>query len=72
MVEEDLKKKVDVTRETIEELGEQIKEMLQGVKANIDDYRFTVTSRKDGMDVEFFIKASFNKTSTPVKAEKKK
>ncbi len=58
---EDLKKKVDVTRETIEELGEQIKGMLEGVKANIDDYRFTVTSRKDGIEVEFYIKAEFKK-----------
>lgn len=63
MVEDDFKKKVDVTRETIEELGEQIKEMLQGVKASIDDYRFTVTSKKEGIDVEFFIKASFNKSN---------
>ena len=53
------KKKVDVTRETLEEIGEQIKDLLQGVSAKIDDYRFTVTSSKKGIDVEFSIKASF-------------
>jgi hypothetical protein len=31
---DDLKKKVDVTPETIEELGTQIKGMLEGVSAN--------------------------------------
>ncbi len=54
-------KKIDVTQETIAELGEQIKGLLEGVKANIDDYRFTVTSEMDGLVVEFFIKASFKK-----------
>ena len=58
---EDLKKKVDVTRETIEELADQVKGMLQGVSADIDDYRLTVTSKKDGIDLEFFIKAKFKK-----------
>ncbi len=58
---DDLKKKVDVTRETIEELGTQIKGMLEGVSANIEDYRFTVTSKKEGLDLEFFVKASFKK-----------
>lgn len=58
---DDLKNKVDVSRETIEELGDQIKGLLEGVKAQIDDYRFTVTSKKDGLEVEFFIKAEFNK-----------
>ena len=61
MAIDDLKKKVDVTRETVEELGQQIKGMLEGVKAQIDDYRFTVTSKKDGLELEFFIKAAFNK-----------
>ena len=55
-------KKIDVTQETIAELGEQIKGLLEGVKANIDDYRFTVTSEMEGIVVEFFIKASFKKT----------
>lgn len=70
-MEDDLKKKVDVTKETIQELGEQIKEMLHGVKAQIDDYRFTVTSTSKGLEVECFIKASFNKTA-PAPAVKKK
>ncbi|HLE06391.1 MAG TPA: hypothetical protein VI790_03485 [Candidatus Nanoarchaeia archaeon] len=59
---DDVKKKVDVTRETIEELGEQIKGMLEGVSANIDDYRFTVTSKKDGLEIEFYIKADIKKS----------
>ena len=59
---DDLKKKVDVTRETVEELGEQIKGMLEGVSAKIDDYRFTVTSKKSGIELEFYVKAEFKKT----------
>jgi hypothetical protein len=55
------KKKVDLNQETIKELAEQIKGLLEGVKANIDDYRFTVTSEMDGMTVEFFVKASLKK-----------
>ena len=61
MAMNDLKSKVNVTRETLEELGEQIKEMLKGVSAKIDDYRFTVTSKKEGIELEFYIKASFKK-----------
>ncbi|MBD3312111.1 hypothetical protein GF352_01495 [archaeon] len=60
---DDLKKKVDFTRDTIEELGSQIKGMLEGVKAHIDDYRFTVTSKKSGIEVEVYLKAEFNKKS---------
>lgn len=71
-MEDDLKKKVDVTKETIQELGEQIKEMLHGVKAQIDDYRFTVSSTIKGLEVECFIKASFNKTAPAKASEKKK
>ncbi len=55
------KKEVDVTRETLEEIAEQVKGLLEGVKANIDDYRFTVTSEMDGLVVEFYIKASLKK-----------
>ncbi len=58
---DELDKKVKVTRETIEELGEQIKGMLEGVHANIDDYRFTITSKKEGIELEFYIKAEFKK-----------
>jgi len=60
---DDIKKKVNVTRETVEELGQQIKGMLEGVKANIDDYRFTVTSKKNGIELEFYVKAEFKKTT---------
>jgi len=52
-------KKVNVTKETLMELGDQVKDMLTGVSANIDDYRFTVTSTKKGIELEFFIKAMF-------------
>lgn len=68
---DDLKKQVDVTRETVEELGEQIKGLLEGVSANIDDYRFTVTSKKDGIELEFYIKADFKKTKKKSKKSKK-
>ncbi len=56
-----LKEQFDTTRETIESLGEQIKDLLEGVKAKISDYRFTVTSKKDGMEIEFFVKAELKK-----------
>jgi len=55
------KKKVDVTKETLMELGDQIKGMLEGVAAKLDDYRFTVTSTKAGLEIEFFVKASLLK-----------
>jgi hypothetical protein len=58
---DDLKKQVEVTRKTVEDLGNQIKDMLHGVRANIDDYRFTVTSKKEGLELEFYVKANFIK-----------
>ena len=72
MADKDLKKQVDVTRETVEELGEQIKDMLEGVSANIDDYRFTVTSKKEGIELEFYIKADFKKMKKKAPAPKPK
>jgi len=60
----DLKKKIDVTKNSIEELGDQIKEMIQSIKAEIDDYRFSVSSTKEGIGIEFFIKASFSKSKS--------
>ncbi len=52
---------IKMTKESLEELGEQIKSLIQGVKANVDDYRFTVSTETKGITIEFYIKASLNK-----------
>ena len=71
---------MDVTKETLMELGDQIKDMLEGVAAKLDDYRFTVTSTKSGLEIEFYVKGSLlkkkeklvNTTALTKKIKKKK
>lgn len=55
----DVSEKVNITKETLEDIGKQIVSMLEGLSAKIDDYKFSVVSSKGETSIEFFIKALF-------------
>lgn len=61
MAEKNIGDNIKVTKQALEDLGEQIKSLIQGVKANIEDYRFSVLTEAKGVTIEFFIKASLKK-----------
>lgn len=53
-----MEKKIKVTKKTLAELGKQVKSFLTEMQAKIDDYKFSVIGVKDGISIEFYVKAS--------------
>ena len=51
--------KLRVTKETLEDLGQQMKDFLKNVEAYVEDYKLSIISEKGGVSVEFFLKAKF-------------